>query len=76
MLVINAYTAKTLQLVKSQSLLRKSSEIIILAEQFAMERCVCELVLVYNRESEERMHKGFSLSKTKLTGFCIYKHQK
>ena len=53
-----------------------TNPLLFAGDMIAMEQCVCELVLEYNRESEERMHKDFSLSKTKLTGFCIYKRQK
>ena len=33
----------------------------------SLERFICELVLEYNRESEERIHKGFALVQAQLT---------
>ena len=33
----------------------------------SLERFICGLVLEYNRESEERIHKGFALAQPQLT---------
>ena len=33
----------------------------------SLERFICGIVLEYNRESEERIHKGFSLAQAQLT---------
>ena len=35
----------------------------------SLERFICGIVLEYNRESEERIHKGFALAQAQLTDF-------
>ena len=35
------------------------------------ERFICGIVLEYNRESEERIHKGFALAQAQLTDLFI-----
>ena len=37
----------------------------------SLERFICGLVLEYNRESEERIHKGFALAQAQLTDLFI-----
>ena len=33
----------------------------------SLDRFICGIVLEYNRESDERVHKGFALSQSQLT---------
>ena len=35
----------------------------------SLDRFICGIVLEYNRESEERVHKGFALAKAQLAEF-------
>ena len=37
----------------------------------SLERFICGIVLEYNRESEERIHKGFALAQAQLTDLFI-----
>ena len=37
----------------------------------SLERFICGLVLEYNRESEEHIHKGFALAQAQLTDLFI-----
>ena len=42
----------------------------------SLERFICGIVLEYNRESEERIHKGFALAQAQLTDFFSWNTKK